>query len=386
MAGSIILVWDNFGYMHMDRCEALARYYFGRRKVVGIEIADSSSTYNWSSGSPLNFKKVTLYKGKAIENISILRRVVSTIIACWREGHADVFLCHYEHVATVIVAFFLRLLGRRVYVMNNSKFDDKDRKVFREFVKSIFFLPYFGALSAGHRSADYLRFLGIRSSYIALGYNTLSLSRVRDWAEAPPAPHGLPLAHRHFTVVARFVPKKNVALAIEAYKLYRTAVDHPQELHLCGYGPLEVDLRSLVSRYGLEDSVIFHGGLQNEDVCKLLTRTSVLLLPSIEEQFGNVVIEAQALGVPAIVSDNCGCWDELVRSGVNGFVVEPDNEHGLAYFMQLLTTRPSLWREMCLESLKYSQLGDVDRFSKGIETLIEDDAVRTSPLNLLNLN
>jgi hypothetical protein len=51
MRRPIVIVWDNFGFMHNDRCAALAKYYLGRRDVVGIEIAGSSDTYRESTVS-----------------------------------------------------------------------------------------------------------------------------------------------------------------------------------------------------------------------------------------------------------------------------------------------------------------------------------------------
>ena len=112
----------------------------------------------------------------------------------------------------------------------------------------------------------------------------------------------------------------------------------------------------------------------------MLATTSVLLLPSIEEQFGNVVIEAQAMGLPVIISDNCGAWDHLVRSGVNGFVVEPDNAEGLTYFMKLLSTNEVLWRQMCFEALRFAEFGDVKRFAEGVAHVLGDrDAAQSAP-------
>jgi glycosyltransferase involved in cell wall biosynthesis len=117
--------------------------------------------------------------------------------------------------------------------------------------------------------------------------------------------------------------------------------------------------------------VIFHGFVQTEQVCQILADTLALLLPSIEEQFGNVVIEAQALNVPVIVSENCGARDELVRSGVNGFVIEPDNPAGLTFFMSLISKDEQLWRRMCCAAPQYASKGDVMEFTLAVERLIE---------------
>lgn len=368
MNNSIAFVWDNFGPMHADRVDAVAAHFAGRRPVVGIEICGDSDVYDWTSEDGSKFRKITLFAHKKLGEIGTLERARKMVSACIRGKASDIFLCHYDHPATFIAAFCLRILGRRVYAMGCSKFDDYQRSLWREVGKSLFYLPYCGGISSGKRAKDYMRFLGIPKSRIATEYNTLSIDRIRKLAMVEPAPGGVPFEHRHFTMVARFVPKKNIAIALEAYALYRKETKDPRGLHLCGSGPLERDLKATAEALGVAPYVTFHGFLQTDGVAKLLGSTLALLLPSIEEQFGNVVIEAQALGVPVILSDNCGARDNLVRSAVNGFVVEPDNPVGLAYFMNQTLEK---WLELSAGAQKSSALGDVTVFSQGVSTLLE---------------
>ena len=151
-------------------------------------------------------------------------------------------------------------------------------------------------------------------------------------------------------------------MALEAYAIYCGMVETPRDLHLCGSGPMEPELRRIVAAHGLETRVKFRGFVQTEEVCRTLANTLSLLLPSTEEQFGNVVIEAQAMGLPVILSDQCGARDQLVRAGVNGFIIEPDNPNGMAFFMKMLSQDEALWRDMSLKTAKYAKLGDVVHF------------------------
>jgi len=156
-----------------------------------------------------------------------------------------------------------------------------------------------------------MRFLGVAVSKIQLNYDVLSVERIRRLGRSAPAPQGLGHKERHFTIIARFVPKKNIVMALEAYSLYRKSVASPRSLHLCGSGQLEADLRRKVDELDLGGSVVFHGFVQAEGICRILASTLALLLPSIEEQFGHVVIEAQAMGLPVILSTTvvlATCW------------------------------------------------------------------------------
>ncbi len=64
---------------------------------------------------------------------------------------------------------------------------------------------------------------------------------------------------------------------------------------------------------------------------------SVFVHPSTSEQWGLVVNEAMASGLPVIVSDRCGCAEDLVRPGVNGCTFAPQDSTALAGLMRRMS-------------------------------------------------
>jgi glycosyltransferase involved in cell wall biosynthesis len=355
----VAFVWDNFGPLHADRCDAVARALGDRGSVIGVELFSRSETYDWTPASGASFEKVTLFERKGVSTLSVARAVVDAIR---RRGCRHVFLCHYQEPYIALAALLLRMLGKRVYFLGDSKFDDYPRRLWREVLKSFYLLPYQGALCGTPRSRDYLRFLGFRSP-IELGYDAVDLSRIRRQADAPAAPDGTPFIERHFVHVARLVPKKNTKVLIEAMGVLLSSGRLSRVLRILGAGPEEEDLRRRIRELGLEEWVRFEGFVQTSAVSAALSRSLCIILPSTGEQFGQVVAEALAMGVPAIVSPTVGARDELVRSGVNGFVVEPDNADGLAYFMHLLSSDQELWTAMSASTERYRKLADTARFS-----------------------
>ncbi|WP_126979472.1 glycosyltransferase [Frigidibacter oleivorans] len=370
---TIALVWDNYGPMHVDRGEAVQRLLGPGWSVVGIEQFGTSDTYAWVPEAGKGFRKVTVMSGeeRGLGTVRKTRKLLSAISAA---GAGHVVMCNYERPEVLTAATILRLRGRRLYVMGCSKFDDYDRSLRREALKSLFFLPYQGGISSGYRARDYMRFLGLPKDKVQVEYNTLSIDRIRQAAGVPPAPGGLPLARRHFTIVARFVPKKNLHMALRAYAAYLGMTQDPRELHLCGSGELEGELRALAAELGIADRVIFRGFLQTAEIAQVLGSSLALLLPSIEEQFGNVVIEAQAMGLPVILSDNCGARDRLIRSGWNGFVVEPDNPEGMAWFMARLSEDAATWTRFATNAAATAPKGDVERFAEAVARLVGAEA------------
>lgn len=366
----LLFVWETFAAYHMDRCEACARYFAGRYEILGIEIASRSRVNHWErSGPGSNFTKLTLFPGVSAEEIGLWRYFSALLRAAVGARARYVFLCGYQYPPVFLAALGLKLLGRRVIVMQDSKFDDKPRRLAKEWLKAVLYRPYDAAFVGSERSAQYLRFLGFRRSRIFLGYDVVSMDRMLTLAAAEPAPGGVPHAERHFTVLARFAPEKNLSVALAAYALYRGEHGGTRELHLCGSGPLEEALRAQVARQGIA-GIRFCGHLRQEDVAGVLASSLALILPSVEEPFGLVVNEALALGVPPILSENCGARDRLVRSAVNGYVVEPDNVAGYARFMRLLDRDEAEWRRLALNTRAFLPAADTEAFPPAAERIV----------------
>ncbi|WP_288390600.1 glycosyltransferase family 4 protein [uncultured Acinetobacter sp.] len=359
----MFFLWENFGPMHADRCDAVAKAGFD---VIGLELFSQSDTYDWIPESGNTFKKVTLFRDRRPRGIVLLYELIKFRL---KNGKANWFLCHYEWKEIFLFACFLRFMGDQVFTMGCSKFDDWPRNSFREAFKRLFFIPYKGAVGSGVRSRDYFRYHGIPQEKIAVEYNTLSTERIIKLSNTLPAPQGLEFIKRHFTIVARLVPKKNLKIALDAYALYKIDNNNPRLLYICGSGPLEDELKDYARYLNIYEQVVFLGFVQTDEIARILGTSLALILPSIEEQFGNVVIEAQAMGLPVLISDVCGARDRLVRTAINGFIFEPDNAEGLAWFMNLIANNDALWRKMCKEASISSLNGDVKMFVNGVREL-----------------
>jgi L-malate glycosyltransferase len=364
----LVFAWSQFGPYHMDRCEALGRALAGRRKVIGLELVSQGEVYDWApSGEGRAFQKLTLFPGKRFSEVPPWRHLTALLGASLRSRARYVFLCDFQLLPIFIAACLLRLLGRRVIVMQDSKFDDKQRSLWRELGKSVLYRPYSAAFVGGRRSQSYLEFLGMPAERIVTGYDTVSMERLVRLAPTDTPSH----AARHFTVIARFVPEKNLALALDAYAVYRQRCSGPpRELLLCGAGSLEDDLKRRIAKGGV-DGVRFCGWLDEQSVARVLAASLALILPSTEEPFGLVVNEAIALGVPVLVAENCGARDLLVRSGVDGYVIEPDNAQGLALFMERLARDEAEWQRLSANTRLFRPAADTAAFVAGVEELLQ---------------
>lgn len=371
----LVLMWDNFGPLHIDRINAVARHFSDTREVIGLELCGKSDTYDWNVGGKGDFRKETLFPDADLSDLGAGTLARALLGFAWRAGRCDYVMCHFDVMGVFLAAAALKLTRHRVFTMGCSKLDDKPRSARKEALKTLVMAPYDGALASGHRSTDFFRFLGVSGDRIVGEYNTVSLDRIRSLAGLPPMAEldpadGPEFSERDFISVARLVPKKNLDMLLEAYALYVQNADTPRRLHMVGSGPQEAMLKDKARDLGVAETVIFHGFLQTEAVSRQMAQSLALLLPSIEEQFGNVVPEAQALGLPVVLSDNAGARDKLVRTAKNGFVIEPDNPEGLAWYMTALASDETLWRRLRSGAFETAPIGDTEMFARGVSALI----------------
>lgn len=363
---SILFFWENFGPTHVDRCDAVARA-MPRCAIFGVELNPTSATYAWTPESGQHFTKITLRKGEA--RWGTLRTALELVRVSLKSGARHIFLCHYNEPSVQIAAMLLRLLGKRLYLLLDSKFDDRPRLISREALKAIWIWPYVGAIVGSRRSRQYLSFLGLRNRRIENYYDTISVERIRQAAGVPPAPDGVDFHDRHFTIISRLVEKKNLFVAVNAFARYVSRTNHPRRLRIFGDGGLDRELREHVRELKMTEFVSFEGFQQTDAVSQALGSTLALIQSSSEEQFGFAIIEALAMGVPVIVSDNCGARDEFVRSGVNGFIVQPDNVEGIAFFLGKLASDQLLWERLSAGTTAFAEEADAISFARSVGRL-----------------
>ena len=374
----LALLFAQFSAYHVDRCEAVAERMGDRFEVLAVEVATRSETYAWDpSGAVGGTRKLTLFPGASYDSVDWLRRLFAQFKALWRCRVVLVGI-GYNQPDIVILSWLLRLLGVRVIMLSESKFDDKPRRAGFELFKALLLSAYCAAIVGGRRQIEYARFVGFRTRPVMPGYDTVGLDRVRAMG-GPAAPQGLPYADRSFVFVGRFVAKKGLFDLIEGYALYaRCAGDAARRLVLVGAGPEQAVLRSRVVELGIARLVDFPGFLGAEAVARQLAAALALVLVSREEQWGLVVNEALAFGLPVIVSEPVGSRDALVRNLINGFVVEPGSAKGLAAALRALASDTALWQRMVTASNARAWLGDTERLADAVEAIcgLASDAAR----------
>jgi glycosyltransferase involved in cell wall biosynthesis len=127
--------------------------------------------------------------------------------------------------------------------------------------------------------------------------------------------------------------RKGQDLCIKAFAEVKKSVPESRLLFV-GNGPSESKLRSLVTKFSLEDSVTFLGYMDN--IASVMQESHIGILASRREGLPNSVMEYMANGLPVIVSELPGIR-ELVIEGKSGYIFPQENHLILAkYWIQLL--------------------------------------------------
>ena len=137
--------------------------------------------------------------------------------------------------------------------------------------------------------------------------------------------------------VGALYPVKGFTYLIRALKKV-VAVRPNVRLSLVGVGPLSQSLKQEVEELGIRERVDFQGWLPPAQVKKELLSSQLMVLPSLSEGLGRVLIEAMACGLP-IVATNIGGIPELVHKDV-GFLVPSRDSAALAEKMIWLLEHP----------------------------------------------
>jgi glycosyltransferase involved in cell wall biosynthesis len=126
--------------------------------------------------------------------------------------------------------------------------------------------------------------------------------------------------------VGRLEIQKGYEYLLKAYGLIHSKIE--EILIILGIGDEEQNLRELARQLGIQEKVVFLGFQENP--YKYMKNASALVLSSLWEGFGNVIVEAMACGTPVISTDCPSGPNEIIDNGVNGILVPIADENSLA--------------------------------------------------------
>jgi len=149
--------------------------------------------------------------------------------------------------------------------------------------------------------------------------------------------------------VGRISKEKNLPLLEE---IFRRIVETRNDIHfiVVGDGPYLKEMERALERL----PVTFTGFLEGEDLAQAYASSDIFIFPSTTDTFGNVVLEAQASGLPVIVTDEGGPKQNLVPDKT-GFIVPAANPDAFIKAVLMLADNPHILEKMREDARKYME-------------------------------
>ncbi|MBU5333630.1 glycosyltransferase [Anaerocolumna aminovalerica] len=159
--------------------------------------------------------------------------------------------------------------------------------------------------------------------------------------------------------VGRLSPQKNFDLLIKSF--HEIICDYPDYIvEIYGQGPEYNNLNKKIRTLNLENNVFLMGTKKN--VMQSVNNARLFVITSNYEGFPNVLIEAMASGLPVISTDfPTGAARELIKDGINGYVVPRNNKKELARAMAQILSNPQLQDSMSEANKKIVRCFDLNK-------------------------
>ncbi|HTJ78204.1 MAG TPA: glycosyltransferase family 4 protein [Rariglobus sp.] len=390
----IVIVWGKWGPYHFSRYRAFEDHAKTRRsRVIGVQYSDCSNDYAWKSIDNISGTGSLNLKLASTETSFNVKRILWIWTLFLLRNRPDVVVLPSYWNWSLLMNVIARCLGARTVMMNESHAGTARAAGLMQVIKRQILRLFDAALVGGSPHQRHFSGLGMKKERIFIGYDTIdnkyfseAVEKVRLSAEHTRARHGLP--GRYILSIGRMVPKKNLESLVLAYAQLLRIVPEAPALVFVGSGETEAALLALSRKMGLKvvqhlpDSemrdaatqlkkpdgdagyVYFHGFRQIDETPDFYALADCFVLPSIQEEWGLVVNEAMACGLPVIVSKTAGCAEDLVEDGGNGFTFDPTKVEELVEALAAIISNQDLRERMGRRSSEIINKWGCDYFAR----------------------
>lgn len=367
----IAVLFANYGPYHIARVQAA--YYAAQNQgwnVCGIELARAEKEYPWTTQlEEIPFPIYSAINDIPLESVKFTDLFTKLISVLNQTNPDAIAIAGYARPAMLIALLWCLYHRKTAILLSETTEEDEPRSWWKEKIKKFLISKYQAALVGGNPHKRYLIKLGMPADAIFLGYDVVGNEVFYpDQIKSLPSPLNKPF----FLAINRFVHKKNLPFLLSAYADYRKlAGDQSWDLVLCGDGELRVQLEQQVTNQAMKDYVHLPGFLQQQELLPYFAHASCFIHASIQEQWGLVVNEAMAAGLPVLVSNRCGCYEDLIMEGVNGFGFDPENTQQLTELMCKISSGQINLAEMGKAALTHIQKFSPEYFAQGLVQAVE---------------
>jgi glycosyltransferase involved in cell wall biosynthesis len=179
--------------------------------------------------------------------------------------------------------------------------------------------------------------------------------------------------------VCRFYPRKRLHVLLNAADRLRSRIPG-LEVRIVGNGPEAASLKATYEKKSLQGIVTWLGNVSQDELAREYNRCHIFCLPSVQEAFGIVFLEAMA-SAKSIVAARAGAAPEVVKHGI---LAEPDDDSALADAIERIYADPTLRATYAAGGLEFVKQFDAPQvaslFLREVERAASPASVRCSSI------
>jgi 1,2-diacylglycerol 3-alpha-glucosyltransferase len=343
---NIVIMWPSFGPYHISRLQAAIEFLSTKGiRGIGLATASSSETYQWEAvrGTTRIELRVAFPHHSYFK---ILPSEMKQAIYCILDeiNPKAVVISGYSLLDSRCAVAWCLSRKRLAVLMSESKADDSPRNPIKEFFKRHLISKFNAAICGGTLHQRYLEQLGMPPRCIFQKYDVVDnkyfeLEAARHKANLSLSQElpGLNDQRPYFLASSRFVKRKNLSQLLRAYKIYRSFQPDGWRLIIMGSGEEETNLKQIVLEEAIPD-IVFPGFRQIKELPAYYAHAGTFIHPALYEQWGLVVNEAMACGLPILSAASVGCAYDLIKEGENGFKFNPNDVTEIAQIMERIAS------------------------------------------------
>lgn len=349
--------------------------------VCGSQYSTKSEDYLWDQTNA----NLPLLSLDAAEHESAYRPLllINRFSHLLKEFSPDVIFLPSYWNWSLHLHFQAKLHGIKTVMMNESHAGTESAKGLKRFVKSLIVRRFDAGLIGGIPHRRHFSQLGLNPKRLFVGYDAVDNEFFHEASfhfrkNRLSTKESFALPDCYILSLGRFVSKKNLSTLVRAFSVLSRSLESCPSLVFVGSGETETMLRNEACELGISyrdvgskgdqapepGEIGFYGFRQIDENPAFYALAEFFVLPSLWEEWGLVVNEAMACGLPVLVSSAAGCAEDLVDYGGNGYTFDPKNPNELAERMMELSLNQEMRTRMGDRSREIIRHWGCDNFAR----------------------
>ena len=296
--------------------------YISESKHLNLSVLEtniSSNRYPWKENLDKKYKVFSLFNSKSTNKKLNIKSKVRQIL---NEAEPDIiYISGWNEKLSHYFLFICQIKKIPIVILSDSRYKGTKRNIFIELIKRFLLKGCSSAIVAGKESEDYLIKLGFKKSAIFKPYNVIDNNYFFSANKSRRS-------NKYILCVSRFLKRKNHKKLLKAFEQYKKK-DGDLNLILIGSGPEKKNIINAKEKLSYSSKISIEPWKDISELKSYYCNAKVFVLLSKHDNWGLVVNEAMASSLPCIVSNECGCYVDLIKDKNTGWGVDPEDEDQL---------------------------------------------------------